>query len=504
MSKICENCGNMIPEGADVCPGCGRQQYSDDTLQAVLNDLSLALDEIQKDDSDAVPTQEVSGDTMEFKMPEADNEPAEMDPAIAAIADAARTAGTPKKAKKIDNSDAVRASAPKASAKKKKKKKKGSSGSTIIAIILGILIALVLVSGAALFMLYKMGFFDLLTDAELLQTDTSTVEETMETLPSATPELVIEAPVASVEEPVEASIVEESVLEDSILEEVPSDEEEEAAPENDDEEGEENEGASDVDVDKFTLTGSDSFTLNYRGETVQVSYIVYPEEAEWAIDWESSDETVATVNSIGVITARRGGDCYITGTCGEFEVKVQIICNFTVPETVLDMNYSDITMDHEGQEVQMKIDYDLTAEQIEATVWESSDPAVATVDEDGLVTAVANGTVVISASIGDYTASCIVRCVNVTGNKGVNPDDSEFVINYEDVTLSRKGEYFQLSLKSVLGNDLPEFEWESSDSSIATVDSKGIVTAVADGTCKITTTVGEDKFECIVRVRITG
>jgi uncharacterized protein YjdB len=167
------------------------------------------------------------------------------------------------------------------------------------------------------------------------------------------------------------------------------------------------------------------------------------------------------------------------------------------------MNYSDVTMDHEGQTLQLNIDYDLTDEQIAATVWETSDESVVTVDDSGLITAVADGTAVVSASIADYTASCIVRCVNVTGNKGYNSDDSEYVINYEDVTLTRKGEYFQLTLKSVLGNVVPDYTWKSSDTSVATVDSKGVVTAVKNGTTEITTSVGGYDFRCIVRVNIS-
>ena len=461
----------------------------------MLSELSLALDEAQHENVSANQPEESADDNVGGQSQTAAS-------TIAAITAAgARTAGDPekKKARKIDSTADEESDVKKAPAKKKKKKK-GNHGSTVIAIVLGILIALLLVAGAALFMLSRMGFFELLSDDELLQTQSTATEETLENIPSANPEIPEQPPVESVVEPVEESIVEDSVLEEPPVEDETG-EGEVIVPEiSVDEPAEE----SDVNVDKFTLTGADSYTFNYRGETVQIVYVVAPEEAEWDIVWESSDETVASVNSIGVITARRGGNCTITGTCGDLDVSVQVICNFSVPETVLDMNYSDITMDHEGQQVQMKIDYELTDEQIDAIVWESSDPAVATVDEEGIVTAVADGTVVISASIEDYTASCIVRCVNVTGNKGVNPEDSEYVINYEDVTLARKGEYFQLSLKSILDNEVPAYEWESSDSSIATVDSKGIVTAVADGTCKITTTIGEDKFECIVRVRITG
>lgn len=508
MSKICENCGNMIPDGADICPGCGRQQY-DDALEDILSELSFALDEIQSNeqedsseetakfddvpklnldddldlgddlnlDLDAVPKASVQEHTAT-----ASQKP--VDPVIASIG-----------AKTQENMGAkpaaIKTSVSSTGAKKSSGKKKGkssNSGSSALAIIVGILIALLLVAGAAFFMLYRMGFFDLMNGEQLLASSSGQSQSV--------------STVESIQEPVETepAVVEEASAEE---EEEPVEEEPEIlVPELSMEEPEEDKKV--VQVDKFNLTGADDMTFTARGETAQIVYVISPEDAEPDIEWVSSDDTIATVSASGVITARRGGNCTITGTCGDKEVSVEVRCTFTVPTTVLDMNYSDITMDHEGQEVQLKIDYELTAAQTKATVWESSDPEVASVDDDGLVTAVGNGTVVVTASIGDYTASCIVRCVGVAGNEGVNSENSEYVINYEDVTLSRKGEYFQLSMKSILGNDLPEYTWKSSDSSVATVDSKGVVTAVANGTCKITTTVGKDNFECIVRVHISG
>lgn len=498
MSKICENCGNMIPDGADICPGCGRQQYSEDALESILSELSFALDEIQSDEPQqeqdqvfSLPQMEIPEETFEKTeevAEEAEEEPKmPTDPVIAAIGDQSRKNMGKQPAAPKEKKGTSPKKAP-ANKKGKKNSKAMGSGSTALAIIVGILIALLLVAGAAFLMLYRMGFFDLMNGEQLLNTTTAETQTTSTLepqLPSVQEEAHVEAPA---EEPEEASVVEEPVEDDTTIPELSIDEPEKPP----------------VDVDKFNLTGADDMTFVSRGETAQIVYVIAPESAEPEIEWESSDETVATVSASGVITARRGGNCTITGTCGDKEVSVKVICAFSVPTTVLDMNYSDITMDHEGQEVQLAIDYELTDEQVKATSWESSDPDVASVNEVGLVTALKNGTVVISASIGDYTASCIVRCVNVEGNRGVNPDDSEYVINYEDVTLSRKGEYFQLSLKSILDNELPEFTWESSDSDVATVDSKGVVTAVADGTCKITTTIGKDDFECIVRVHISG
>ena len=479
MSKICEKCGNMIPDTADVCPGCGRGIYNDEALAAMMNDAPGSRNQkVEPVRRPAVSPQ--AGDTQVFRPETVKKEAAAARAAKKASAPNQNVRKTPSDGGKPREmpTDARRAAGQSA----EKQKKRNESGSAVLGIIIGLIVALLLVAGVAGFMLYKMGFFEFMSDDMLLQTESQT--SVVDTIPSQIPS--------------PSPVVEESLVEESVAEEP----EEVVVPESSVEEPVEPEDT--VDVTKFLLTGADDMTFYSRGETAQIVYVIAPEEAQLDIEWTSSDETVASVSNLGVISARRGGKCTITGTCGDFEVSVAVNCNFTVPTTVLDMNYEDITMDHEGQTVWLKIDFDLSEDQIKAIRWETTDESIATVDDEGLVTAIGDGTAVISASIADYTASCIVRCVNVTGNKGVNSDESEYVINYEDVTLSRKGEYFELTLKSILGEEVPEFTWTSSDKSVATVDDKGIVTAVADGTCKITTSIGKDDFECIVRVRISG
>jgi uncharacterized protein YjdB/flagellar basal body-associated protein FliL len=364
-----------------------------------------------------------------------------------------------------------------AGAKKKKKKKKKGNNAAIVGVLIGLIVALLLIAGGVTVMLYQMGFFDTMTDEELLGTTNQTaVTET------ATPEPTEE--VTQEPEPTEE------------VEEVPEETEEPTnVPEETDEQT--------IELDKFLVTGNSTIYFYSRGSTDSAVYVIEPASAEAYIEWSSSDDTVATVDENGTIRARRRGDCTIYGDCGGSVISVSVHCEFDVPDTVLDMNMEDITLNYEGQTVDLAIDYDLTQEQLDAVVWESSVENVATVDDEGHVTAVSSGTAIITASIGDYTASCIVRCVDVTGNKGYNSGESEYAINYEDVTLTRKGEYFELSLKSVLGNEVPDFTWKSDDTSVATVDSKGVVTAVSDGTAYITTTVGSDKFRCIVRVNIS-
>ena len=550
MNKICQKCGNTIPEGMEVCPQCeGAQAESgSDILKVALNsgtesqpeiietteatETSVTTDstEISAEQKSNVPEEEkkprtkkrtagqrpANGQRPAGQRPANGKRPAGQRPANGQRPAAQRPANGKRPAgqrpangqcpagqrpangqrpagqktangqrpagQRPVNSQKARATAP------VEEEKKGNRGA-VIGITVGLIAALLLIAGGATFMLYKMGFFNQMSDEELLATNRPAVESVVEA-PSVeeVPEILTESAVE--EEPVvEDSILEGSSFEETFVEEVPV-----VVPE--DEEA--------IVVSKFKVTGAETIYLYARGQTVEPVYVIEPTEAAKHIEWTSSDETIATVNNIGVISARRGGSCTITGTCGDQSITLYIQCSFEVPTTILDMNLEDITMNYEGQTAELAIDYDLTEEQIAATIWESSNPEVAMVDEAGNVTALTSGTAIITASIGEYTASCIVRCVNVTGNRGVNNDSSEFVINYEDVTLTRKGEYFELKLKSVVGNELPEFEWKSSNKDVATVDSNGVVTAVGNGTANITTSVGGDDFRCIVRVRIDG
>ena len=65
MSKICENCGNMIPDGSDVCPTCGRED--DAAIQAVMDDLTEAFGDLNQEDVKQDPaSEEENGDTILF------------------------------------------------------------------------------------------------------------------------------------------------------------------------------------------------------------------------------------------------------------------------------------------------------------------------------------------------------------------------------------------------------------------------------------------------------
>ncbi len=162
---------------------------------------------------------------------------------------------------------------------------------------------------------------------------------------------------------------------------------------------------------------------------------------------------------------------------------------------------TDITFFTVGEKDQMQAI--LTPSDAHAViVWSSSDPNVATVSESGLVTAVSRGTVNITATIeGVGQRTCIVRC-NLQNSGGSAPSventsapAGSLTLSREDFTLSSVGESWTLK---VSGTSSP-VTWASSNTSVATVDGSGKVTAVSKGVCNVTATADGVTLKCIVR-----
>lgn len=123
-------------------------------------------------------------------------------------------------------------------------------------------------------------------------------------------------------------------------------------------------------------------------------------------------------------------------------------------------------------------------------VWTSSNEEIAVVS-GGAVTGIAGGTVTITATCGDETATCTVT---VTGTPWVSP--VELSLNYTDFTLKEGDPPVQMKVK---GTDSPVV-WTSSNTNVATIDENGVVRRVGRGNCTVTAEVDGQKLSCIVRV----
>ena len=120
--------------------------------------------------------------------------------------------------------------------------------------------------------------------------------------------------------------------------------------------------------------------------------------------------------------------------------------------------------------------------------WTSSDAKVATVDAKGVITAAGVGTATITATTSNgKTANCTVNVY-------------QYSINKKEITLDiTKGETETLTVSDGVHNIAPD--WSSSDLSVATVSTQGVVTPIGVGTAIITASVKDGPtFTCEVTV----
>ena len=129
----------------------------------------------------------------------------------------------------------------------------------------------------------------------------------------------------------------------------------------------------------------------------------------------------------------------------------------------------------------------------EMVIWQSDNTEVATVT-DGVVTPLSNGTCTITATCGNYSASCnvsvsgIAELIACTG------------ISLDKATLEFTTSGSQVLVASVIPSDTTDtIVWESSDTSVATVEN-GTVIPIYNGECIITATCGTQSATCNINV----
>ena len=151
----------------------------------------------------------------------------------------------------------------------------------------------------------------------------------------------------------------------------------------------------------------DAKTFTKAGETLQLAATIYPDSAtNKTVTWKSSDKTVATVDESGLVTAVGNGTANITATTEDGNFKATCQVTVEIPELTLSLDKTELTLTQ--TEEQQKLTATVSDPE-EKVTWLSSDPFVATVTRDGTVTAIANGTATITASVRGKTASCTVE-----------------------------------------------------------------------------------------------
>ena len=171
-------------------------------------------------------------------------------------------------------------------------------------------------------------------------------------------------------------------------------------------------------------------TIN-KGAAAQLNLSVTPENFTDIVDWKSTDTNIVTVSDNGVVKAVGVGTATVKVTVGD----VSASCKVTVLQPVagIDLNKSSLTMDALGTFQMTASVYPDSANDKRIT-WSSSDPAIASVDENGLVTALKKGTATITAAAMDGSgvkSTCKVTVSN-TAHVCTDPAQLESPHNYDN------------------------------------------------------------------------
>lgn len=227
-----------------------------------------------------------------------------------------------------------------------------------------------------------------------------------------------------------------------------------------------------------------------KGGTEQLEAQLTPEGSNSAITWSSENEEVATVSEDGTVTGVEVGTTTITATANGHSDSCEVTVN--VPLEGIEITGTASTI-KAGTTTQLSIRYIPEEATGTGTVeWSSEHEDIATVDQNGLVTAIKDGTTTITAKIGEISDTYEIRVQEVKMT-GISIKGSTTIHRGESETL-------EVTYEPADTTDDRTVNWSTSDPRIATVDGSGKVEAVGIGSAVITARVGSFEDTCTVEV----
>ena len=253
--------------------------------------------------------------------------------------------------------------------------------------------------------------------------------------------------------------------------------------------------AVDIPAEIITLNETD-ITLDKR-VNFQLIAAISPMNFTDEVVWTSSNENIATVSETGLVTSIYGGTTTITVTAGEKSASCELVV--FQPVESLRLSERSVTL-NEGEIKELVPAITPENATIKELSYSSSDESVATVDNNGVITAVSQGEATITAVTTDGTNRSVTCEVTV-----VKPV-TEIILNATEVEMM-PGETFQLT-SVVKPEDATNtaVSYRTDAWGVAEVSQTGLITAYRGGQAVITVSAQDGSgvvAQCVVNVPFT-
>ncbi len=221
---------------------------------------------------------------------------------------------------------------------------------------------------------------------------------------------------------------------------------------------------------------TDSIAIK-TGESQKLTVITEPADVEYAMTFTSSDDAV-TVSKDGTITANKMGTATITVESSGLKAQCQVIVN---ADTITSLSFSEAKAEiGGGEEYKCVINTVPQNAGDKNLVFESSDKAVAEVDENGAVMGIEKGTAVITVT---DTVTGIKSSMEITVTGTLLPESMAFK---ESAITLEIGEVYNSELVMTPDNIADKSSiYYTTDINVASVTNEGVITAKGAGTCTI-------------------
>ncbi|MBO4594075.1 MAG: Ig domain-containing protein, partial [Clostridia bacterium] len=212
-----------------------------------------------------------------------------------------------------------------------------------------------------------------------------------------------------------------------------------------------------------------------EGNTIEL--VATLEGTEGTVEWKSDAPSIATVNGYGLVTGIKAGTANITAKVGDKSATcvVTVVVEQSVKldrKTVSSSIFDDVQLNATVKNITGSV------------IWTTSDPTIATVSDDGLVSALSAGVVTVTATVGGKSDSCEITFTA--------PDSgSTLAVTTEmSVYTVRKGDSLKIDAYVVIDGETEiaggVFAYTPQDPSVATVNADGTIVPVAYGTTTVT------------------